>query len=80
MYGFQIAHNTISLVVHDVCQAVIEEYAEETIGCPTTPEEWQEIATQIGSRWNFYHTVGALKVKHIAIKCPENGGSLYYSE
>ena len=39
MYGFRVAHYTISLVVHDVCQAIIEEYAEEALACPTTPEE-----------------------------------------
>ena len=51
MYGFRIAHNTISLVFQDVCQAIIEGYAEEAIACSTTPEEWQEIAKQFGSRW-----------------------------
>ena len=39
MYGFWLAHKTISLIIPDVCQAVTEEYAEEVIACPTTPEE-----------------------------------------
>lgn len=39
MYGFRVADSTISLVVRDVCQAIIDEYAEEVIACPTTPEE-----------------------------------------
>ena len=50
MYGFQVAHNIIFLVDHDVCQAIIEEYAEVTTACQTTPEEWQEITKQFGCR------------------------------
>lgn len=38
MYGFRVAHNTISLLVRDVCEAIITEYANEVISCPTTPE------------------------------------------
>lgn len=79
MYGFRVADSTISLVVRDVCQAIIDEYAEEVIACPTTPEEWSQIAEQFGRRWNFHHTVGALDGKHIAIQCPRNGGSMYYN-
>ena len=44
VYGFRVAHNTISLFVHDVWQAIIEEYAKDAIASATTPEEWQEIA------------------------------------
>ena len=55
------------------------EYAEEDIACPTTPEEWQEIAKQVGPRRNFCQTMGALGGKHIAIKNPKNGGSLYFN-
>ena len=79
MYGFRVADNTISLIVREVCQAIIDEYAEEVIACPTTPQEWQPIADQFGTRWQFHHAVGALDGKHIAIRCPKNGGSLYYN-
>ena len=30
-------------------------------------------------RWNFYNTIGALDGKHIAMKCPDGGGSYYYN-
>lgn len=29
MYNFRVAHNTISLIVRDVCEAIISEFAEE---------------------------------------------------
>ena len=60
MYGFRVAHNTISSIVRDVSEAIVEEYAEEVIACPTTQEEWQLIADQFGARWQLHNTLGAL--------------------
>ncbi len=34
MYGFRVADNTISCIVHEVCTTIIEEYQEEVISCP----------------------------------------------
>ena len=79
MYAFRVAKSTISGIVRDVFQAIVEEYAEEVIACPTTPEEWMTIADQFALRWNFYHCLGALDGKHIAIKCPKGGGSMYFN-
>ena len=79
MYAFRVAKSTISGIVRDVCQAIVEEYAQEVIACPTTPEEWMTIADQFALRWNFYNCLGALDGKHIAIKCPKGGGSMYFN-
>lgn len=79
MYGFRIAHNTISKVIRQVCEAIVAEYAEELIVCPKTPEEWKNIAKHFGDRWQLYNCIGALDGKHIAIKCPPHGGSLYFN-
>ena len=38
MYLFYVPHNTISLLVLDVCEAIYAEYGEETISNPSTPE------------------------------------------
>ncbi len=40
MNNFRVAHNTISSIVRDVCQAIIDEYAREVIAAPTTEAEW----------------------------------------
>ncbi len=68
MYNFRVAHNTISKVVRDVCQASIDEYAGEVIAAPTTAAEWLQIADLFSSRWNFHNCLGAIDGKHIAIK------------
>ncbi len=79
MYNFRVAHNTISKVVRDVCQAIIDEYDGEVIAAPTTEAEWLQIADVFCSRWNFHNCLGAMDGKHIAIKCPRGGGSLYFN-
>ena len=79
MYGFRVAHNTISLIIREVCEAIIAEYSEELLTCPSTPEEWRKVAELFFSRWNFPHCVGAIDGKHVAIRCPPKGGSVYYN-
>ena len=60
MYGFRVASNTISIVVREVCEAIVQEYADEVMTPPKTPAEWQAIADQFGAQWNFHHAIGAL--------------------
>ena len=79
MYGFRVAHNTISKVIRQVCAAIVEEYSAELIPCPATPDDWKKIAKEFGHRWNLHHCVGALDGKHIAIQCPARAGSMYYN-
>ncbi len=78
MYNFR-AHNTISSIVRSVCQAIIDEYVGEVIAAPTTEAEWLQIAELFSSRWNFHNCLGAMDGKHISIKCPRGGGSLYFN-
>ena len=75
-YSFRVAHNTISKVVPETCEAIAQEYLEEVLSCPRTSEQWKEVAALFEKRWNFSQTVGALDGKHIAIRCPPGGGSI----
>ena len=79
MYSFRVAHNTISSIVREVCTAIIEEYGDELVRCPTSPQEWKAVAQGFEERWNSPHTIGALDGKHVAIKCPEDSGSIFYN-
>ncbi len=67
MYGFRVAHNTISCIALEVCSAIIEEYQEEVIACPTMLQEWTVIADLFSQKWQFRHALRALDVKHVAI-------------
>lgn len=79
VHGFRIAHSTISILGPEVCESIITGYADQVILCPTTTHEWEQIAPQIELDGTLNYVLGALDGKHIAIKCPRNGGSLYYN-
>lgn len=76
MYGFRVPHNTICLLIPDVCRAVIDAYSAQVIACPTTQDEWLEVAQQFGARWIFHNALGAIDGKHIAIKALKNSVSV----
>ena len=78
-YGWRVPHNAISLLIPKVCQAIIDEYKDEVMKCPTTAEEWRAISDKFAERCNFPHTCGTLDGKHVNCKCPPNSGSLYYN-
>lgn len=78
-FDFRVPHNTMSLCVREVCQAIIDEYKDECIQCPTTEVEWRAISAEFGRRWNMPHACGALDGKHIACRRPRKSGSLYFN-
>ena len=79
MYSFRVAKNTISLIIPEVCQAIVEEYKDEVITCPTTPGEWIPTEEVFRNRWNIPHAVGAIDGKHVVIRKPAKSGSLYHN-
>ena len=78
-FAWRVPHNTISVVVREVCNAIVDEYKDEVLACPTTPDGWRAIADKFYGRWNFPNTCGALDGKHVACRCPRNSGSLYFN-
>ena len=51
-FVWRVLHNTQSLLVREVCQAVIDEYMDEVMICPTTPDGWRAIADRFYENWN----------------------------
>ena len=78
MYSFRVPNNRISKILFEVSTAIVDEFAMEVISCPMEAQEWIEIAEQFGARWQFHNALGALDGKHIRIRCPPNGGFMYY--
>jgi hypothetical protein len=79
MYGFRVAFTTICNFIPEVCEVIIQEYSEEVLSCPTTPEEWKQVADLFASRRNFLNCVGVIDGKHVAIRCPANADSVYFN-
>ena len=78
-FSFRVAPNTVSLIVPETCRAIIDEFGEEVMKLPSTPEEWKKAAQEFEERWNFPHAIGAIDGKHIRIKNPYFSGSVYYN-
>ena len=78
-YSWRVPHNSISVLVREVCEAIIAEYNDELMDFPTDEQGWRDLADRFFDRWNFPHTIGAIDGKHVACKCPANSGSKYYN-
>ncbi|XP_052281179.1 uncharacterized protein LOC127878691 [Dreissena polymorpha] len=78
-YSLQVAENTLSVVVRDVCHAICEGYVDEVMTAPSTPEEWRQLADGFLKNWNFPNWDAAIDGTHIAIRKYVSSGSLYYN-
>jgi hypothetical protein len=74
---FQTNSANIPNTVRMVVEAIIQEYTDEVIQFPKTPDEWRAIAQGFGDRWNFWHALGAMDGKHVAIKTPTHSVADY---
>ena len=78
-YAWRVPHNTISVVVREVCRAIVEVYREELLKAPQTEAEWRDVTMKWMERWNFPHVIGAIDGKHVACKAPANSGSEFFN-
>ena len=46
---------------------------------PRTEAEWESIADNFYSQWQFPHCIGAMDGKHVCIQPPPNSGSYYFN-
>ena len=65
---WRFERTTICIFVPQVCKAILKEFQQEYLMCPTDPEEWKKIEDRFRNRWNVLNAVDALDGKHIAIK------------
>ena len=56
MFGFRVAHKTISVTGRQTCEAILAEYGDEVLQCPRTSDAWKQVAAEFSPRWNFYYT------------------------
>jgi hypothetical protein len=79
MYSFCVSLTSITRIIPLVCQAIVVEFKDEVIACPTTPQEWRPITDAFQQKWNVPHACGALDGKHVRIRKPPKSGSLYFN-
>ena len=78
-YQWRVGRTTMVKFVPEVCRAILAEFQEEYLCCPTEEDDWKRIAHRFETRWNVPHAIGALDGKHIAMKKPKRSGSEYYN-
>ena len=78
-YSFRVHRTTMAVWIPIVCQAIRKEYDDEFLSCPETPEKWLEVEEGFRRRWNFPHSLGAVDGKHVAIRKPRRGHSMYFN-
>ncbi|XP_064109646.1 uncharacterized protein LOC135217611 [Macrobrachium nipponense] len=78
-YSFQVSKSSIFRFIPLVCQAINDTCKPEVMKCPKTPEGWDDVAKRFASMWTYFNGMGALDGKHVAIKKPKGGGSLYFN-
>ena len=64
-FSFRVAHNTISNIVPETCNAIANVYGPEVIKVPRTANEWKEVTQGFYDKWNFPHVLGSIDGKHI---------------
>ena len=57
-------------VVQTVCEAIVEEYFDGQMTCPTTEKIWCQISDDWLKWWNFSDIIGAIDGKHVSCKAP----------
>ncbi|XP_046666546.1 uncharacterized protein LOC124358292 [Homalodisca vitripennis] len=78
MYLFRVSKPTISLLVPEVCRAIVEAL-QEYVKMPENEEQWLCESKKFEEKWDFPHAVGAIDGKHVAIQCPPKSGSEYFN-
>ena len=78
-FSFRIGLSSLSKFLPEVCQAIVDMYADEVMVMPDTPEKWKTVAQDFEEKWNLPHCIGAIDGKHIAIRNPPGGASQYYN-
>ena len=78
-FDFRVPHKTMYVCVREVCQAIIDEYKDECIQCPTTAAECRGIYEAFGRRCNVPHACAAFDGTLVACISHRNSDSLYFN-
>lgn len=74
---FRIHKSTVSNVIIDTCEAIIDELSPDFLSCPDSPEEWVAESLAWEQDTAVPHMLGAIDGTHIRMSKPANSGKLY---
>ena len=70
--------STVHVCIKETCDAIWDVLKNELMPKPTQ-ETWKQIAEGFYKRWHFPHCLGALDGKHVMIRKPFHGASLFFN-
>lgn len=74
-----IYSSTVCSIIPEVCDALYQTLKDTYLKVPSTPEEWEEIASDFYEKWNYPNCLGAIDGKHVVVQAPCNSGSYYFN-
>ena len=75
-FNLKLSPSAIAEHVLEVCFAIWQEFYDEVLKFPDE-QRWQEIIDGFQKRWNVPNCIGALDGKHIRIRKPNLGATLF---
>lgn len=66
-YAYRVAHNTVSKIVAETCDAVWN-VLKEPVFLDDNPESWEKIADDFDSLWNYPNCGGCIDGKHVVLQ------------
>ncbi|XP_050501502.1 uncharacterized protein LOC114342461 [Diabrotica virgifera virgifera] len=78
MYLCKISVPSISRIIPEVCDA-LNEVLNDYIKVPTNSAQWQKLANDYNTRWNFPMCVGSMDGKHVVMQSPKYSGSEFFN-
>lgn len=76
--NYRISPSSSNKIISQVCQAIYEELAA-TEFMEYNEQNWINVSNEFFDKWNMPNCLGAIDGKHVKIKCPVGGGSLYFN-
>lgn len=71
--------STIRAVIEQTMAAIIEVFKEIAIPSKRSKADWEQIAEEFRTLWNFPNCCAAVDGKHVATFAPNETGSLYFN-
>ena len=78
-FTFRISRTAISNILADTFEKIWKTLSDTYVRAPSSEIDWLTISDGFLEDWNMVHCIGAIDGKHIALRCPKNGGPLYYN-
>ncbi|XP_046860906.1 protein ALP1-like [Xenia sp. Carnegie-2017] len=78
-FSYRLGHSAVNKIVPETCLAIWKALSPIYVQCPSTTNEWEDVAKEFWEKWKFPLCIGALDGKHVRCHCPANTGSLYFN-